>query len=60
MGESRLEKGLKAAAWAVLAATVAALVAVGLWVQASAAASPAVEEPNHDGAAVEAAAPGGR
>lgn len=58
MGESRLEKGLKAAAWAVLAATVAALLAVGLWVQASAAASPAVEEIQHDGAA-ELAAPGG-
>ena len=57
MGESRLEKGLKAAAWTVLAATVAALLAVGVWVHASAAASPAVEDFNHDGAAAEVAPP---
>ena len=49
MGESRLEKGLKVAAWAVLAATVAALLAVGLLVQTSATAAPAVETINRKG-----------
>ncbi len=58
MGESRLEKGLKVAAWAVLAATVAALLAVGLLVQTSATAAPAVETIQQEGAA-ESAAPGG-
>lgn len=55
MGESRLEKGLKAAAWTVLAATVAALLAVGLWVHASDAASVTPGDFNQDGAAAEVA-----
>lgn len=57
MGESRLEKGLRAVAWAVLAATVVALLAVGLWVQVSAPAAPAVEVFHYEGAAAEAALP---
>jgi hypothetical protein len=46
LGESRLEKGLRAAAWTVIAITVVALLAVGLFVQAS--GTPVDLEPTKD------------